>query len=221
LQASYEEARRRLVSELKARGYIRSQMVERAMLTVPRELFVPEDLRGKAYEDRPLPIGHGQTISAPSIAAYMAELLELSEGMRVLEVGTGSGYSAAVLATIAGERGHVWTIERVPELAARAEAILKQLGYGDRVTVIVGDGSLGYGQAAPYDRILVTAASPMVPRPLVEQLAENGVMVIPVGGKEGQVLTVVKKEGGQVYEKADLEVIFVPLVGAEGWQDQG
>ncbi|MGC9112024.1 protein-L-isoaspartate(D-aspartate) O-methyltransferase [Acidilobus sp.] len=216
-QDAFDVARRKLVDDLKLRGYLKSQAVERAMLSVPRELFVPEGVRDRAYEDRPLPIGYGQTISAPSVVAYMTELLEVSEGMKVLEVGTGSGYQAAILAMIVGDRGHVWTVERIAELASRAKETIESLGLGGRVTVIVGDGSLGYPPAAPYDRIIVTAASPKVPRPLVEQLAEGGLMVIPVGSKEEQALTIVRKREGQVFQQSDIEVLFVPLVGAEAW----
>jgi protein-L-isoaspartate(D-aspartate) O-methyltransferase len=222
---SFEEERRRLVSLLRRAGFITSSKVERALLAVPRELFAPEDLRELAYEDRPLPIGYGQTISAPSVVARMTELLDPEPGMRVLEVGTGSGYQAAVLAEIVAPTGaprsgwgHVWSIERIPELAEWARRNLEAAGYSDRVTVIVGDGSKGYPPAAPYDRIIVTAAAPEIPPPLLEQLAPSGRLVAPVGDRWGQRLVVAVKEGGgslRVWE--DIEVIFVPLVGEYGW----
>jgi len=216
----YERARRLMVEELKALGYIVSKEVEEAMLAIPREVFVPEDQRPYAYEDRPLPIGFGQTISAPSVVARMTELLQVRKGQKVLEVGTGSGYQASILAWLVGEKGHVWTIERIPELAARAKGAIESIGLGDRVTVIVGDGSLGYPEAAPYDRVVVTAAAPRPPHSLLSQLSVNGRMVIPIGGRSGQVLTVFEKKGPDSYEESyDLEVLFVPLVGAEGWPE--
>jgi len=208
------------VEELKALGYIVSKEVEEAMLAIPREVFVPEDQRPYAYEDRPLPIGFGQTISAPSVVARMTELLQVRKGQKVLEVGTGSGYQASILAWLVGEKGHVWTIERIPELAARAKGAIESIGLGDRVTVIVGDGSLGYPEAAPYDRVVVTAAAPRPPHSLLSQLSVNGRMVIPIGGRSSQVLTVFEKKGPDSYEEFyDLEVLFVPLVGAEGWPE--
>ena len=216
----YERARRSMVEELKALGYIVSKEVEEAMLAIPREVFVPEDQRPYAYEDRPLPIGFGQTISAPSVVARMTELLQVRKGQKVLEVGTGSGYQASILAWLVGENGHVWTIERIAELAARAKGAIESIGLGDRVTVIVGDGSLGYSEAAPYDRVVVTAAAPRPPHSLLSQLSVNGRMVIPIGGRSGQVLTVFERKGPDSYEEFyDVEVLFVPLVGAEGWPE--
>lgn len=228
MPASFEEARRRLVEELRRMGYIKSDKVYRAMLRVPREEFVPEDLRFYAYEDRPLPIGHGQTISAPSIVAYMTELLDPDVGHKVLEVGTGSGYQAAVLAEIVApnevprERwGHVWSVERIPELAEWARGNLERTGYSDRVTVVVGDGSLGLPDEAPFDRIIVTAAAPRVPEPLVEQLKPGGRLVIPVGDFWSQdLVVVVKRETGEVEQMKTIPVLFVPLVGRYGWSGQ-
>ena len=216
--AEYARLRRLMVEEIKARGYLSSKAVEEAMLAVPRELFVPEDQRPYAYEDRPLPVGFGQTISAPSVVARMTELLEVMPGHKVLEVGTGSGYQASILAWLVGDEGHVWTIERVPQLADRARSVIESLGLASRVTVIVGDGSLGYPPAAPFDRIIVTAAAPRPPRPLLEQLKVGGRLVIPVGGRDSQVLQVIDRKGPDKYEvRHDLEVLFVPLIGAEGW----
>ncbi|MGC9209850.1 MAG: protein-L-isoaspartate(D-aspartate) O-methyltransferase [Acidilobus sp.] len=214
----YELPRRLMVMELKARGYLSSPAVEEALLKIPRELFVPEDQRPYAYEDRPLPIGHGQTISAPSVVARMTELLDVKKGNKVLEVGTGSGYQAAILAWLVGDEGHVWTIERIPELAERAKAALERVGLARRVTVIVGDGSLGYPPEAPFDRVIVTASAPRVPPSLLSQLAIGGKMVIPVGSKLSQTLYVITKRGPDSFDiSLDLEVIFVPLIGAEGW----
>ncbi len=197
------------------------------MLRVPRELFVPEDLRHLAYLDRPLPIGEGQTISAPHMVAYMTDLLDPDVGHKVLEVGTGSGYQAAVLAEIVAPSdqprdswGHVWSIERIPSLAERARENLRRAGYHDRVTVVVGDGTLGLPEQAPYDRIIVTAAAPKIPPPLVEQLAEGGRMVIPVGDSWEQVLKLVVKDSqGRIMVEDKLPVLFVPLVGRHGWPE--
>ena len=220
------EARRRMVETLRQLGYIRSEKVYRAMLRVPREEFVPPEYRDMAYEDTPLPIGYGATISAPHMVAYMTELLDPDLGHRVLEVGTGSGYQAAVLAEIVAPSeapreawGHVWSIERVPELAEFARRNLERTGYADRVTVVVGDGTLGLPEHAPYDRILVTAGAPRVPEPLLEQLASPGRMVIPVGDYLDQYLVVVEKdEEGRVEMRRDLPVRFVPLIGRYGWR---
>ena len=210
--------RRSLVEKLKREGMLFDEWAERAMLRVPRELFVPEEARWQAYEDYPLPIGRGQTISAPHMVAYMTSLARPRPGMRVLEVGTGSGYQAAVLAEAVapGEegfpRGHVFSVERIPELAERARENLRQAGYDDRVTVVVGDGSKGLSSEAPYDIIMVTAAARRIPERLVEQLADGGVMVIPVGEGWEQWLVVVEKRGGKVFEKRSIPVLFVPLV---------
>jgi protein-L-isoaspartate(D-aspartate) O-methyltransferase len=197
------------------------------MLKVPRELFVPEAYRDEAYDDTPLPIGYGQTISAPSIVAYMIELLDPEPGMKVLEVGAGSGYAAAVLAEIVApedapenKRGIVYAIERIPELAEFARRNLEKAGYSDRVIVIVGDGTKGYSEEAPYDRILVSAAAPRVPEPLLEQLSRGGKMVIPLGDLWAQSLYVIVKDlNGQIRRIRDIDVIFVPLIGEHGWRE--
>ncbi len=221
----FVERRRRLVEELVSLGFVRSSKVVRALLRVPRHLFVPPHLVDVAYDDRPLPIGHGQTISAPSVVARMTELLNPDVGHRVLEVGTGSGYQAAVIAEIVAPSdapreswGHVWSVERVPELAEQARRNLDAAGYGDRVTVVVGDGSRGLPEAAPFDRIIVTAAAPRVPEPLLEQLAPGGRLVAPVGSRYSQVLVVVDKlDDGRIVQRSDIEVLFVPLVGEYGF----
>jgi protein-L-isoaspartate(D-aspartate) O-methyltransferase len=183
-----------------------------AMRRVPRELFVPEANRALAYGDHPLPIGQGQTISQPFIVAFMTDLLDVQPGHRVLEVGTGCGYQAAVLAELADA---VETIEVVPELARRARATLLDLGYRN-IVVHEGDGHAGLPDRAPFDRIIVTAAPAEVPEALLEQLAPNGRLVIPVGGRfEQQLLLVDKDEAGGLHERRTIGVAFVPLVGGE------
>lgn len=229
MPVNFEEARRKLLEDLKRMGYIKSDKVYNAMMRVPREEFVPEDLRFYAYEDRPLPIGYGQTISAPSIVAYMTDLLDPDVGHKVLEVGTGSGYQAAVLAEIVAPEsaprdtwGHVWSIERIPELAEWARGNLERTGYSGRVTVVVGDGTLGLPEEAPFDRIIVTAAAPKVPEPLLEQLKPGGRLVIPVGDVWSQdLLLIIKKETGKIEEVPTIPVLFVPLIGKHGWEKEG
>jgi len=179
-----------------------------AIKAVPRHLFVPQEYRGQAYEDMPLPIGHGQTISQPYIVALMTQALRLTPESRVLEIGTGSGYQAAVLASITS---HVWSVETLAELALAARERLHGLGY--RVEVRVGDGRLGWPEHAPYDAIIVTAAAPTVPPMLVSQLADGGRLVIPVGeGRWGQALWLIEKSGDKLSRKILAEVCFVPLI---------
>ncbi len=204
-------ARLRMVEEqISARG-VEDPAVLAAMLTVPRHHFVPGAPAAAAYDDYPLPIGSGQTISQPYIVAYMTEAARVSPGDRVLEIGTGSGYAAAVLAEIAGE---VYTIEIVPELAARAEATLDSLGYRN-VHVRAGNGWLGWPEHAPYDAILVTAAPDRIPPALVEQLATGGRMVIPVGNL-WQEMTIVERTADGVVERTTIPVRFVPMTGEPG-----
>jgi protein-L-isoaspartate(D-aspartate) O-methyltransferase len=179
-----------------------------AMRSVPRHLLVPEEVRAKAYADSALPIGHGQTISQPFVVAFMTEQLNPQPGDRVLEIGTGSGYQAAILAELVDQ---VYTIEIVPELAARATHDLAQLGY-ENVQVRLGDGYLGWPEAAPFDAIIVTCAPEAIPGPLVEQLKEGGRMIIPVGG-ERQELHLLTKREGEVQADAVLPVRFVPMTG--------
>ena len=189
--------------------------VVRAMRTVRRERFVPDDLAEFAYQDSPLPIGSGQTISQPYIVALMAAAAEIHPTDRVLEIGTGSGYSAAVLASVAHE---VVTIERLPTLAARAREQLADEGF-EKVTVAEGDGTLGWPAAAPYDAIIVTAGGPRVPAALREQLAEGGRMIIPIGEEAGdQHLLRVRRYGDSFVEDDLGAVRFVPLIGDQGWQ---
>jgi protein-L-isoaspartate(D-aspartate) O-methyltransferase len=213
--ADFDEARRRMVQhQLAARG-ISDPLVLAAMGKVPRERFVPAREAGLAYRDGPLPIGEGQTISQPYIVAVMTEALGLHGGDRVLEIGTGSGYAAAVLAVIAAE---VYTIERIETLAASARRRLRELGYAN-VHVQHGDGSLGWPEHAPYDAIVVTAGGPEVPRSLRQQLAIGGRLVMPVGPtSRSQRLVRVVRTGEEIYDRETLEdVCFVPLIGAEGW----
>jgi protein-L-isoaspartate(D-aspartate) O-methyltransferase len=209
-EAGHAARRERMVSrQIEARG-VEDPRVLAAMRRVPRHRFVPERFRDEAYRDHPLPIGHGQTISQPYIVARMTELLRLEPGDKVLEVGTGSGYQAAVLAEVAGP---VYTIEIIPELSRRAGEVLDDLGYR-RVHLKVGDGYRGWPEHAPYQGIMVTAAPEKVPRPLVDQLAPGGRLVIPVGPTAGvQELLVLAKDGqGRVSRTRHGLVRFVPLV---------
>ncbi len=200
-------------SQIAARG-IEDAATLRAMSTVPRHEFVPEDLRGAAYDDRPLPIGHGQTISQPYIVAYMTEILEPRPGMRVLEVGTGSGYQAAILAAAGAT---VYTIEIFEELATAARERLGRLGYRE-VQVRHGDGFFGWPEEAPFDAIIVTAAAGYVPPPLIEQLRPGGRMIIPVGSIYGvqNLIQVDKPTTGPVRTKTLLPVRFVPFLRTVG-----
>jgi protein-L-isoaspartate(D-aspartate) O-methyltransferase len=197
------------------RGRI-SERVILAMNRVPRELFVPERLRSRAYDDIPLPIGYEQTISAPHMVAIMCDLLELQEGMSVLEVGGGSGYHAAVMADLVGPEGHIFSIERHPELVAAARKRLNQAGINN-VTMIEGDGSIGLLKRAPFDRISVAATAPRVPEPLKQQLKVGGKMVIPVGTAFQELVLVTRKNGFAAEEK--MGVAFVTLIGKEGFSD--
>ena len=210
-----EEQRRAMVERQLRRRGIRDERVLEAMGQVPRHEFVPAELLREAYEDHPLPIGGGQTISQPYIVAQMVEALALQGGERVLEVGTGSGYQAAVLARLAAR---VHTIECDPSLARTARERLSRLGFGDTVEVIEGDGSAGYATAAPYDGILVAAAAPDVPAQLIEQLAEGGRLVIPVGERDAQELRLIRKIGGAPVVSKLGYCRFVPLLGAQGWE---
>lgn len=200
-----------LVSRLKRYGYIKSAAVERAMLRVDRALFVPESAKPHAYIDHPLEIGCGQTISAPHMVAIMLELLEIEEKDRVLEIGTGSGYNAALIASMAKE---VYTVESIPELAEIAK---KNLSGFKNVNVIVGDGSLGYEEKAPYDAICVTCAAPALPEPLKTQVKEGGRIVIPIGSIHLQTLYRFVKRGDALEKSAHGEVVFVPMRGRYGF----
>ena len=211
-----EHERNHLVDDLKMRGYVTSKAVEDAMRRVPREEFLPAELREEAYVDSPLPIGEGQTISAPHMVAIMAENLDLKPGQKILEVGTGSGYHAAVCAEVIAPDGHIYSIERITSLASFAEDNLKRTGYAKLVTVILGDGSKGLPDHAPYDRIFVAAGAPEVPSPLTAQLTPGGKLLVPVGTRWYQDLIMVTRQGAKL-EKENLGgCVFVPLVGEYG-----
>jgi len=205
--------------QLRARG-VRDQRVLAAMLDIPRHEFIAPEHRSHAYEDRPVPIGAGQTISQPYMVAVMTEALELSGPEKVLDIGTGSGYQAAVLARLAAR---VYTIEREAELVEKARQTfqcLRLAGFveAERVEFLLGDGTEGYAPAAPYDGILVAAAAPAVPTTLEEQLAEGGRLVIPVGDLTFQELLLIRKVTGRLVKRVVNECRFVPLVGKYGWK---
>ncbi len=214
---SFEEQRTRLVESLKRRGYVSTTSVEAAMLRVPREEFLPESIRDDAYVDTPLPIGDRQTISAPHMVAIMVEHLDLRPGMKVLEIGAGSGYHAAVCAEIVGQEGHIYTVERISSLSSFAEANLKKTGYASVVTVIFGDGTKGLPEHAPYDRIFVAAGAPDIPPPLTEQIAEGGRLLVPVGGRFYQDLIRIEKRGAELKKESLGGCVFVPLIGEHGY----
>ena len=210
----YAEERNSMVdTQLKRRG-IKDPLIIQAMRSVPRHEFVPPAQISSAYYDGPLPIGSGQTISQPYMVAVMTQAMGLRGGERVLEVGTGSGYQAAVLAEIAGE---VYTVERHGELADRAKERLLELGYNN-VHVSVGDGTLGLPEKAPFDGIIVTAGAPFVPEALKDQLEDGGRLVIPVGGQYLQSLLRITREGDDFQQEDLLGCVFVPLIGEDGWR---
>lgn len=205
---AYETERENLIESLKTRGYLSSPCVIEAMLKVQRHKFVPENLQSEAYLDTPLPIGQGQTISAPHMVAIMTEALDVKENHKILEIGTGSGYQAAVLAEIA-KYGEVYTIERISELAEQAK---KNLAGYKNVEVIIADGTLGYQKEAPFDRIIVTAGALDIPQTLINQLKDCGKMLIPVGGRFFQDLILVEKREGKIIKKNLGGCMFVPLI---------
>ena len=205
--------RERLVETLRDKG-IRDLAVLRAVRMVPRHLFVPASVRHRAYDDAALPIGGGQTISQPWVQARYLELLALTGRERALEIGVGSGYQTALLAVLCDA---VFGVERIPGLAQGAREALERAGVRN-VTVLVGDGTLGWRPFAPYDAILVAAASPEIPAPLVEQLAPGGRMVIPLGDRASQTLTLVRREGDQLHTSTVADVRFVPLLGEFGFR---
>ena len=194
---------------------ITSQRVLEAFYKVEREKFVPESLRPSAYADYPLAIGQGQTISQPYIVALMSESLDLKGREKVLEIGTGSGYQSAILAELAGE---VFSVDRIEVLAKTAEQILASLGYA-KVKIKLGDGSLGWPELAPFDRIIITAASLRIPLPLTEQLSDQGKMILPLGEVFSQVLTLVEKKSNKIESKDICGCVFVPLIGKYGWRE--
>jgi protein-L-isoaspartate(D-aspartate) O-methyltransferase len=210
---SYGGYRTQLVETLRRKG-VRDLAVLRAIQMVPRHLFVPESVRHRAYEDSALPIGSGQTISQPWVQARYLELLRLTGKERALEIGTGSGYQTALLGLLCDS---VFSVERIPALAQSARATLEAAGIRN-VTVLVGDGTLGWRPFAPYDAILVSAASPEIPAPLIEQLAPGGRLVIPLGNRSAQALTLVERQGGGIRTSTVADVRFVPLLGEFGFR---
>ncbi len=215
----------KLVDNLTRQGILRSPKVIKAMLAVPRANFLPKDTRSYSAVDTPLSIGFGQTISAPHMVAIMNEALQLEVGQKVLEVGAGSGWHSATIAEIIAphgaprsEWGHVYTVEIVQDLAEIARKNIMNEGYGDRVTITYGDGSKGYPEKAPYERIIATAAAPRVPQPLVEQLKPNGIMLIPVGNVSlfQNLIKITKDANGAMREQNLGGVAFVPLTGEHG-----
>ncbi|HTY15734.1 MAG TPA: protein-L-isoaspartate(D-aspartate) O-methyltransferase [Methanoregulaceae archaeon] len=211
----YALLRERMVAtQIEDRG-VRDPRLLDVMRQIPRHLFVPPAFREAAYQDRPLPIGSGQTISQPYIVAVMTELLHLKENDRVLEIGTGSGYQAAILSRLAKT---VVTMERLPGIAEDARRLFESLGYTN-ITVVSGDGTEGYGPGSPYDGIIVTAATPDIPGPLVAQLGEGGRLVAPVGSRDLQQLVRLTRRGGSLIREEFGGVVFVPLLGKYGWKD--
>ncbi|MCX8069396.1 MAG: protein-L-isoaspartate(D-aspartate) O-methyltransferase [Thermodesulfovibrionales bacterium] len=214
-EKDFEQKRRQMVeTQIIARG-ITDPKVINAMLTIPRHLFVSESFRINAYSDMALPTSDGQTISQPYMVAVMSELLELNSECKVLEIGTGSGYQTAILATIAQK---VYTIEKLANLSERARVILSSLGYNN-IHFIVGDGTKGYSEGAPYDRILVTAGAPDVPLPLKEQLKDKGILIAPVGSRYSQQLIKIIKKGDTFISQYSTGCVFVPLLGEYGWKE--
>lgn len=213
VEHEYRGARRRLVELLREQG-ITDLSVLHAFDMTPRHLFVPSGVRHRAYEDSPLPIGNGQTISQPSVHARYLQLLRLAGSEKVLEIGTGSGYQTVLLANLAAQ---VFSVERIPALLDRAREAIAASGVRN-VSVLLGDGTLGWREYGPYDAILVGAASPDVPQPLLEQLAEGGRLVIPLGGRDEQVLALFTKRGAHLDRQDVAPVRFVPLLGEHGWQ---
>ncbi len=217
----FENEREEMTKRLVQWGYLTNPEIIAAFKKVPRHEFMPPNVRGYAHVDQPMPIGQGQTISAPSMVAIMLEALDLKKGQKVLEIGAGSGYNVALIAEIVGDGGKIITVERVPELAEFGRKNLEKTGYG-WVNVVVGDGTCGYEKEAPYDRILVTACAPELPKPLIEQLKEGGKLGAPIGHHYMfQTWTVAEKRS-----EKDINVrecggcSFVPLVGKHGWKEK-
>jgi protein-L-isoaspartate(D-aspartate) O-methyltransferase len=204
------------VEELRAKG-IRDLAVLRAVEMTPRHLFVPTGIRHRAYDDSPLPIGNGQTISQPFIHAQYLELLKLEGSERALEIGTGTGYQTALLARLVAQ---VFSVERIASLAKQARDILQQLGLRN-VSLLTGDGTLGWREHAPYDAILVSAGSPSVPQPLIDQLADGGRLLVPVGDRDIQELMLYVRRGEVIEKRKVAPVRFVPLIGTHGWEGEG
>ncbi|MBU1158398.1 MAG: protein-L-isoaspartate(D-aspartate) O-methyltransferase [Candidatus Thermoplasmatota archaeon] len=214
----FDGARARLVADLRQSRFIKDDMVADAMLKVPREQFVPRSMREEAYTDSPLSIGSGQTISAPHMVAIMVEASQLKSGHKVLEIGAGSGYHAAVVAELVRPGGRVFTVERVASLAKFAGDNINRTGYGNTVQIICGDGSNGLPEEAPFDRIFVACAAPDVPMPLKAQLADGGRLLVPVGGRYFQKLMLVERKGSKFNQEDLGGCVFVPLIGEHGYR---
>ena len=213
---NYEEKRIELIKTLKNLGRIKSETVEKAFLQTPRELFIPEKIKNYAYVDTPLQIGNNQTISAPHMVAIMCEALNLKQGQKILEIGAGSGYHAAIISKIIGPKGHIYTVERIQTLAENAKQNLKKANITN-VTVEIGDGSLGLPKHAPYDIIYVTCAAPDIPEPLIDQLKDPGQLLIPVGQRICELILIEKKENKTTSTELG-GCAFVPLIGKHGHQ---
>ncbi|MDD5655164.1 MAG: protein-L-isoaspartate(D-aspartate) O-methyltransferase [Candidatus Omnitrophica bacterium] len=209
---NYEALRKMMVREQMCSRGIKDSRVIGSFLKVERHKFIPEKNRNSAYADHPVPIGEGQTISQPYIAALMTECLELKGNERILEIGTGSGYQAAILAELAKE---VFSVERFPTLAQQARSVLEGSGYSN-IKIKVEDGTLGWKEEAPFDRIIVTAAGPEIPQPLIDQLEKDGKLIMPIGETYSQVLTVVEMKNGELVSRGVCGCVFVPLVGKFG-----
>ena len=207
--------RRALINRMQEKG-IRDLNVLRAFDLVHRHLFVPQAMAPRAYEDVPVPIGFGQTASQPSLQALYMQILEIGKNDKVLEIGTGSGFQTAILAQLADR---VYSVERIRELATRSREALDALRISN-VAILVGDGTIGWSRYAPYDAILVAAGGPEVPQPLMDQLAEGGRMLVPVGTREMQRLVLVRREGVRFHQEEVLDCTFVPLLGRFGWADE-
>jgi protein-L-isoaspartate(D-aspartate) O-methyltransferase len=214
IEPEFQGARRRLIEAIREKG-ISDMSVLRAFELTPRHAFVPTGLRHKAYEDAPLPIGSGQTISQPSIHAKYLELLRLTGKEKVLEIGTGSGYQTVLLAHLVAQ---VFSIERIAAVMQQAKQNIDKSGVSN-VSLLLGDGTVGWSGYAPYDAILVGAASPSVPEPLKAQLAEGGRLLVPIGGKEEQELVMITRKGTEFVRETILPVRFVPLLGTHGWRE--
>jgi protein-L-isoaspartate(D-aspartate) O-methyltransferase len=212
VESEQRGGRRRLVEALRRNG-IRSEAVLRAFELTPRHRFIPTGVRHRAYEDAPLPIGNGQTISQPSVHARYLELLDLKGTERVLEIGTGSGYQTVLLSHLAAQ---VFSVERIPALLDRARDVIQQTDARN-ISLLLGDGTLGWRDYSPYDAILVSAAAPSVPPPLREQLAEGGRLLIPLGSLEDQILVMLTRRGADFQRQDFTPVRFVPLLGTHGW----
>ncbi|OQY25918.1 MAG: protein-L-isoaspartate O-methyltransferase [Candidatus Cloacimonetes bacterium 4572_55] len=211
---SYERQRMEMVKTLIKQYGVRNPRILKAMRETPRHLLAPPHLRSEAYHDHPLSIGRGQTMSQPYMVAYMTEVLKISDTDRILEIGTGSGYQTAILSQMAK---WVFSVERIKELSMEAQKNLTEMGYAENISFKVGDGTQGWVEHAPYHVIIVTAGSPRIPAPLEEQLADNGRLVIPVGRRFHQDMTLITKRGHELETTRKIGCVFVPLIGKEGW----